>query len=82
MFATLLPATLNQRVQPTHGTPTIIRLAMPPQIFKLGMWTCRHPGVVQAHLVAKDSSGHGNDLPLINPPTRIDDTIEQVKFPC
>ncbi|KAK9844409.1 hypothetical protein WJX74_002134 [Apatococcus lobatus] len=36
-----------------------------------------HPGVVQAHLVAKDSSGHGNDLPLINPPTRIDDKIEQ-----
>ena len=49
------------------------------QMSQLYMLERRHPGVVQAHLVAKDSSGHGNDLPLINPPTRIDDTIEQVQ---
>lgn len=78
----VLPVPFNHRLWPTKGKLTIIDQTVPFKIFKLGMLTCRHPGVVQAHLVAKDSSGHGNDLPLINPPTRIDGTIEQVQQSC
>ncbi|KAK9814590.1 hypothetical protein WJX72_008328 [[Myrmecia] bisecta] len=34
-------------------------------------------GLVKVHLVAKDSSGRGNDLPLIVPPERQDVTIDK-----
>lgn len=35
----------------------------------------RDGGIHKEHLAAKDSSGNGNDLPLIVPPTRKDVTI-------
>ena len=40
--------------------------------------TCRDGGIHRDHLVAKDSSGNGNDLPLVTPPLRQDVTISQV----
>ena len=33
----------------------------------------------QVHQVAKDISGHGNDLPLVRPPRRHDLTVDKVK---
>lgn len=43
----------------------------------VGGWE-RGSGVVQDPGVAKDSSRHGNDLPLIVPPERLDVTIKKV----
>jgi hypothetical protein len=42
---------------------------------------CREDGVVRDPRVAKDSSGQGNDLPLIVPPVRRDVTITKVRHP-
>lgn len=39
---------------------------------------CRDGGIHKDHLVAKDSSGNGNDLPLVVPPLRQRVTISQV----
>ena len=39
--------------------------------------TCRDGGIHKDHLVAKDSSGNSNDLPLVTPPTRQDVQISQ-----
>ncbi len=33
----------------------------------------------QVHQVAKDISGHGNDLPLVRPPRRHDMTVDKVR---
>ena len=42
----------------------------------------RDGGGMRAHLVARDSSGHGNDLPLVSPPLRHDVVITKVGRPC
>ena len=34
----------------------------------------------QVHQVAKDISGHGNDLPLVRPPRRHDLTVDKVNL--
>lgn len=38
----------------------------------------RDGGIHKDHLSAKDSSGNGNDLPLVIPPVRKDVTISKV----
>ena len=35
---------------------------------------------MSAHLVAKDSSGNGNDLPLVSPPLHFDADIKKVRL--
>ena len=40
---------------------------------------CRDDGIHKDHLVAKDSSGNSNDLPLVTPPTRQDVQISQAR---
>ena len=41
---------------------------------------CRADGQMSAHLVAKDSSGNGNDLPLVSPPLHFDADIKKVRL--
>ncbi len=41
---------------------------------------CRADGLTSAHLVAKDSSGNGNDLPLVSPPMHLDADISKAGY--
>ena len=41
---------------------------------------CRADGLTSAHLVAKDSSGNGNDLPLVSPPMHLDVDISKAGY--
>jgi hypothetical protein len=43
---------------------------------------CSDGDQAHSHLVAKDSSGHGNDLPLVSVPLRRDVTITKVHAFC
>ena len=44
----------------------------------MGRLPCSAGAKTQIHQIAKDISGHGNDLPLITPPARKDMVIKKV----
>ena len=44
----------------------------------MGRLLCSAGAKTQIHQIAKDISGHGNDLPLITPPARKDMVIKKV----
>ena len=44
----------------------------------MGRVLCSAGAKTQIHQIAKDISGHGNDLPLITPPARKDMVIKKV----
>ena len=51
---------------------------MNPSTSPMKLALYRDGGIHRDHLVAKDSSGNGNDLPLVTPPLRQDVSISQV----